>query len=112
MGVYIEGMGFPCEEIEPMIFEVYADGTVYAYTDKKRVDDFLELKAVEVKDPHGRLGDLDALATQFKGCLPKALENESDFNKCLIKAAAIGFVEDLKNAPTIIEAEGNDEADT
>ena len=97
MGVYIEGMGFPCEEIEPMIFEVYADGTVYAYTDKKRVGDFLELKAVEVKTPHGRIADVSEDATY------DARYDHFDDHHIIV---AQMMLDDL---PTIIEAEGEDD---
>ena len=52
---------------------------------------------VEVKEPHGRLGDLDELKTAFPRC----------DNSMAIKIASVRAT--INHAPTIIKAEGSEE---
>lgn len=51
---------------------------------------------VEVKEPHGRLGDLDELKTAFPRC-----DNSMDIKIASVRAT-------INHAPTIIEAEGSE----
>lgn len=52
---------------------------------------------VEVKEPHGRLRDLDELKTAFPRC-----DNSMDIKIASVRAT-------INHAPTIIEAEGREE---
>jgi len=102
MSILIKGMEMPkcCNNCDFNVICNHANGGVRR---PKRCP------LVEVSVPHGRLVDADALASYFENTLPQALKGENDFNKCLIKAATVGFMEDLHNAFTIIEAEGKDD---
>jgi len=99
MSILIKGMDMPkcCNNCDFNVICNHANGSV------RRPK---ACPLVEVPVPHGRLGDLDALVSYFKNSLPQAVEGENEFVKCLIKAAVIGFIEDLRNTPTVLEAEG------
>lgn len=58
MAILLEGLNMP--EGNPITINIYRDGTwVNAYTTE-------DGKAIEVPEPHGRLGDLDALHKLFE----------------------------------------------
>ena len=63
---------------------------------------------VEVKAPHGRLGDLDALRARM---YHEAFETDSDMQKwesgCWIRYKMFERMEEA--APTVLEAEGKDD---
>ena len=118
MSILIKGMDMPknCNECPLHFYEGQAicccralpaieDDEILKPWKNKRKD----CPLVEIPVPHGRLGDLDALVSYFKNSLPQAVEGENEFVKCLIKAAVIGFIEDLRNTPTVLEAEGKDD---
>ena len=95
MSVYIPGIFLPEQTDEAII--VFADGSVSLMSQ----DGFQEvripfdgIKAVEIKTPHGRLIDAEAIpfAQSEDGCL-------DDY----------AYRYDIINSPTIIEAEGSGE---
>ena len=91
MGVYIKGMEMPKEGNWRSI-RIHPDGTIgrpIGFGDYALVEG---AKAVPVP-PHGRLGDLDALAESVRnpGVFPPVVSSE-----------VLAF---LRNAPTIIPAE-------
>ena len=90
MGVYIEGMKMPKEGEHPLWIALHSDGTVEYNANKG--DGWQMTTAVPVP-PHGRLGDLDALAESVRnpGIFPPVVSSE-----------VLAF---LRNAPTIIPAE-------
>lgn len=92
MGIYLPNMEMPTEY--PLWIVVSADGTVqYNYFNEWKT---AEEKAVSVP-PHGRLIDADSLLSQFKGNIWTA---QTDYAEGLRDVA-----NDIKQAPTIIEAE-------
>ena len=91
MGVYIKGMEMPHEGY--CNIRLYPNGKVsVSYFSEKFVDE-----AVEVKAPHGRLIDADA-----------AMRSEQPSNVTDEQWAQTTLARCIINAPTIIEAEGND----
>lgn len=55
---------------------------------------------VEVKVPHGRLGDFDALKDEWKRC-----DGDNDYEKAWITTVR----RSINAAPTVLEAEGKDD---
>lgn len=100
MGVYIKGMEMPknCAEC-PVNMEICKRGYKYLLERpelyEKRADD---CPIVEVKSPHGRLGDLDALLRYKGDCY--------DADGHLLYAVGTGSI---MCAPTVIEAEGKED---
>jgi len=88
MGVYIIGMEMPKDR--PQLLWVYPNGK--ALTVQSDVDPWKELQAVPVQ-PHGKLGDLDALMGRIEYDAPLS----STFEKVMRWY--------IENAPTVIEAE-------
>ena len=91
MGVYIKGMEMP-KSCSDCFVSANRCGLWVGFKEKtKRRSPYCPL--VEVSVPHGRLGDLDALKNYF-------LEKYVLFDRTL---------EDIDNAPTVLEAEGKDD---
>lgn len=106
MGVYITGMELPkscCDcDIGVGICNRYYDPNLDIYDAKiKRHPD---CPLVEVKAPHGRLGDLDALRARM---YHEAFETDSDMQRwesgCWIRYKMFERIEET--APTIIPEE-------
>ncbi len=90
MGLYIAGLRMPKPGTYTK-FTVYSDGRVVLHFGGKYIGD-----AVEIKDPHGRLIDADALDAD----LERQDMHTGEWD-------AVGFsIKEIENAPTIIEAEG------
>jgi len=109
MGVYIKGMEMPksCGECQMLVYEgqlicvcralsAIEDGEILKPWKNKRKD----CPLVEVKSPHGRLGDLDALAHVI-GSRNLNWEYGEGVSDCW---------DDTIAAPTLIEAEVKDDA--
>ena len=96
MSIYIKGMKLP-KEGRYAVIRVIPDGTVFAEClgIGDGTEELPKLKAVEVKEPHGRLIDADKL---------KKTEHD-------IHIESIGYhhrcisMENVNEAPTVIEAE-------
>lgn len=83
MGILIKELHLPTERLYPLHLTVYSDGSAFCgHGIGKR-----SYEAIEVPVPHGRLGDLDALAEQC-----------DDPYWCV-------WSSDIENAPTVIPAE-------
>ena len=96
MAILIEGINIP--EGNPITINIYRDGTwVNAYTTE-------DGNAIEVPEPHGRLGDLDALMLIIREYIDEYGElDENGFHSekwCAMKEAEMVISE----APTIIPA--------
>lgn len=90
MAVLLEGINIP--EGNPITINIYRDGTwVNAYTTE-------DGNAIEVPEPHGRLGDLDALYSHIKDEQRKCNYPCDGWSECQV---ALGFV---NSAPTVISA--------
>lgn len=93
MSILIKELHLPAERLYPLHLTIYSDGSVFCgHGIGKR-----SYEAVEVPVPHGRLGDLDALAQLFK---EKATEH-GGFGGIMVAMAA-GCID---AAPTIIPEE-------
>lgn len=93
MSILIKELHLPAERLYPLHLTIYSDGSVFCgHGIGKR-----SYKAVEVPVPHGRLGDLDALAQLFK---EKATEHGGIGG--IMVAMAAGCID---AAPTIIPAD-------
>lgn len=93
MSILIKELHLPTERLYPLHLTIYSDGSVFCgHGIGKR-----SYEAVEVPVPHGRLGDLDALAQLFK---EKATEHGGIGG--IMVAMAAGCID---AAPTIIPAE-------
>ena len=93
MGIYIPGMKMPTNRSRWIV--IYPDGKV-EYSDKTDEWETLDKGAVPVP-PHGRLGDLDALAE-------KAIMRSE---KCGVSVNVLDKVitaYDIETAPTVIPA--------
>ena len=93
MAVLIEGMEMPKRK---MVVNIYADGRVTSPFDElgKKIG-----KAISVPEPHGRLGDLDAIEKQIDYIAN--LQWNKDVGASGGMLAALEVIED---APTIIPA--------
>ena len=94
MGVYIKGMDIPydCEHCDFNIgyyCKRQWDDETYLIRFESNLDKRNNCPLVAVKAPHGRLGDLDALAMKWIFGQPEKRE--------------------IQESPTIIEAEGKDD---
>ena len=103
MGIYIQDLALPTSEVEPLKFELYADGTVFS---QKKADDIYEFHAIEVK-PHGRLIDADAFE---KDCRKRLCHECDNYNGVKCKACWVDdMIGEVTDAPTIVEAERGEE---
>ena len=97
MSMLIKGIDFPTKEnfMTQLYLICDKDGNWYAVdTTNKNL-----YKLIEVKEPHGRLGDLDALIEKYGEWYTEE-GTESGY---------IGTMKNLlKDAQTVIEAEGSD----
>lgn len=100
MSILIKGMNMPTNTC--LALNIYPDGRVAMNLDANCAT------AISVPTPHGRLIDADALkdvqqadADFFKG--------SSDYGEKCRYDEAINAVANIVNAPTIIEAEGEEE---
>lgn len=106
MGLYVKGMDMPknCAEC-PVSMEVCKRGYKYLLEHmdlyEKRADD---CPLIEVKAPHGRLGDLDALRARM---YHEAFDTDSEMQRwdsgCWIRYKM--FERNEETAPTIIPEE-------
>lgn len=104
MSILIKGMDMPryCDECK-MLYDcascMVLEKTIDWETSHERRRDDCPL--VEVKAPHGRLGDLDALESEGADlCCDNGYYGSTEW----------GFsYEMIENAPTIIEAEGKED---
>ena len=98
MSMLIKGIDFPTKEnfMTQLYLICDKDGNWYAVdTTNKNL-----YKLIEVKEPHGRLGDLDALKAKYKYG-----EADSEDEKLWM----MNIRRTIANAPTVIEAEGGKE---
>lgn len=96
MGVYIKGLKIP-----------QSGAHIFALTSSGMVEDVCGLvvgEAVEVKTPHGDLIDRDALIDNIKKAWDWETVNGIDTATALRQTIC-----DVKNAPTVLEAEGKDD---
>ena len=93
MGVYIKGMDMPKDGGHIQLV-VFSNGAVMGY-DKNKVC------AVEIKAPHGRLIEADEIKPNLYDPRLEALNNG--------KATYYANMEQIHEAPTVIEAEGKDD---
>ena len=103
MSVLIKGMKMPsgcisCDFCNPFTDEPYCRRLMRITPKVTRLKD---CPLVEVPTPHGRLIDGDAVLSQYNGSIWTA---QCDYAEGLRDAA-----EDIKTAPTIIEAETGEE---
>ena len=92
MSILINGCILPPDDRMDLVLCIQHDGTVLDPWGNQ-----INTKAIELP-PHGRLIDADALLAQYKGSLWTA---RTDYAEGLRDVA-----NDIKNAPTIIPAEG------
>lgn len=93
MSILIKELHLPAEHLYPLHLTIYSDGAVFCgHGIGKR-----SYEAVEVPVPHGKLGDLDALAQLFK---EKVTEHGGIGGIMVAVAAAC-----VDAAPAIIPAE-------
>ena len=90
MSILIKGMEMPQGNSTINVL-IYADGTVYT----GHVNDS-QYSAASVPTPHGRLGDLDELMTEFMDSDLDHLQRD-DWKE---------IIQIVADAPTVIEAEG------
>lgn len=101
MGLYIPGMEMPKDYA---VVVIYKDGTVRKYEDCVETVGGVIGKAVHVPEPHGRLGDLDALAQQVEH--ERFHHTHTDGLAARHHVAEYGhFLKAISDAPTIIPAE-------
>lgn len=94
MGVYIKGMEMPKER--PQLLWIYPDGKVI--TVKSDVDPEDNFNAVPVP-PHGRLVDAEKLTEEMRLFIKENMLSRDDARE---------LIETIAEAPTIIEAEGEE----
>ena len=93
--ILIRGISLPEGELKYVTLWVYGDGRVYVSNNASAASSQrLQDLAVPLPEGHGRLGDLDALMPDF---VKARWEFFSDGDT---------FLRLLKNAPTIVPAEG------
>lgn len=92
MNILIKGLDIPKSEHERITVQIGSDGAVYLVTDFELKAEVYKFNAVEVPEPHGRLIDADALKEY--GIMA------ADYCVDLFVP-----VDDIDDAPTIIEAE-------
>lgn len=97
MSVLIKGMEIPKEGYVDV--RLFSDGR--ATTQTGEYPFYREMEITNVIEPHGRLIDADALLSQYKGNIWTA---KTDYAEGLRDVA-----NDIKQAPTIIEAEEEQE---
>ncbi len=97
--IVIRGIEMPKSDLEYMSFWVYGDGRVYASNKGAISSQKLQDLAVALPEGHGKLGDLDALMSDF---VKARWEFFSDGDT---------FLQLLKQAPTIVPAEGGTDND-
>ncbi|MBO7668980.1 MAG: hypothetical protein J6S60_00185 [Oscillospiraceae bacterium] len=113
MGVYIKGLHKAKHCIDCPLMMCNADGDWCALQDEETNESFKNwddmrkhCPLVEVKAPHGRLGDLDALRAEiirtYEYEFPTATGAFDEFVTRILPNV-------INNAPTIIEAEGKDD---
>lgn len=89
MGVYIKGLKTP--QSGQYVFVLTSSGMV------ENINGLVVGEAVEVKVPHGRIGDLDAIydAVERRYCVSSGAEHKAERD----------FLDLITSAPTIIEVE-------
>ena len=96
MSVLIKGIHLPTENLYPLHLTIYSDGSVFCgHGIGKR-----SYEAAEVPTPHGRLKDADELLKMIR-CRP--LDEHGEYLLWYVGG------DDIKNAPTIIPAEEEEE---
>lgn len=96
MGIYIKDYKIPNGECEHSILDFENMTAFAAFGDRKHY------KLVEVTEPHGRLIDADAL---FKTS-GVTIEITGKENAVAVTQALDSVYQDIEDAPTVIEAEG------
>lgn len=116
MSVLIKGMEMPESCFQCWFLHVINPGYFYCFASGEEFEEnfamikgrYADCPLVEVPTPHGRLIDADALRREM---YHKAFETDSDMQKwesgCWIRYMMFERIEEA--APTVIEAEGNDE---
>ena len=101
MSIYISGLSLPPKG---EAYLINPDGVVYRYTPMDDGEDHIlrriSANLIEVP-PHGRLGDLDALRTEFP--MPSNWNNANE-----VLCHITGIWAEIDNAPTIIPADKED----
>lgn len=117
MGVYIKGMSKTKHCINCPLMMCDSDGDWCALQDEETNESFKSwddmrkhCPLVEVKEPHGDLIDRDALEDIVIQKRDNEMLCDCDDDYSNGKAIAYDLVDQyIVNAPTVIEAEGNDE---
>ena len=96
MAILLEGINIP--EGNPITINIYRDGTwVNAYTTE-------DGNAIEVSEPHGRLGDLTSIEAQLDYIA------NLDWNKQVgASGGMLAALEVVEDAPTVIPASDDGE---
>ena len=96
MGIYLSEINMPKGEYSKLVLQIFPNGEVYdEHGIRLGITNWAE--AVPVPTPHGRLIDADALIKEL------TLDDEDDNSGASLLMAI--FLEVLKAAPTILEAE-------
>lgn len=90
MSILIKGMDMPTAQQGCMTIRIYRAGECVSHPQGTLIKG---VEAVEVRTPHGRLIDADAL------------EDSEMWDEDECEYARIFYADDIDNAPTIIEAE-------
>lgn len=99
--ILIKNMEMPKDMSNPLHISIFSNGSVWITHEGKT-----EAKAQELP-PHGRLGDLDALAENIKDVYC----NDCKRFKVMCKACKYGdILYEIEDAPTVIEASKETEA--
>ena len=105
MGIYIPGMKMPKDE-KAIHLEIHSDGTVLMW--QMGDDDKVVGTAIELP-PHGRLGDLDAMAAKDDADYEDAMECIADIStRSIVCKIHYGAQKMIAEAETILPAEGGD----
>ena len=110
MGIYIKGMKPPKDCYECPGKKWVDDGCAGCWADSKihNASKPVDCQLVEIPEPHGRLIDADAYC--------KDLTEQSNRFRAFLKPETIErinrTVDDLKNYPAVVEAEGSENHDT
>lgn len=103
MGIYIPSVSMPKDETA-IHLELHSDGIVLMW--QMGDDDKVVGTAIELP-PHGRLGDLDALADKYISEIPDGIFALKDKrNVPAFVSLMIALLGDIAEADTIIPAEG------
>ena len=102
MSILIHGVSMPKDE-RAIHLEIHSDGTVLMW--QMGDDDKVVGTAIELP-PHGRLGDLDALAAKDTAEYEEAMNFAIDLStRTLFDCTHREVQKAIKNAPTIIPAD-------